>query len=168
MSGHLLFMPFYGDDFVGSTDGLTGAESYAYVGWLWRAYRNGGKLPNMPSLLMRWGRIDRRHWPKIRDNVLGAHWTLSDCGTFYTNDRLDKELEKTAALSAKRSAAGKRGGRPKGATTVGATTVVPQLRRKSPMKSMGAKSNRFLHARVRAQIFLLNKLNKLNRKKVPP
>jgi uncharacterized protein YdaU (DUF1376 family) len=119
MTDHLPYMPFYGDDFFGSTTTLTGAESFAYVAWLWQGFKRNGRLPNDDRKLRMWARCDRRHWSRLKAAVLGEFWRLSDDGTYWTNGRLDAEVAKVERLRAR--------ARMNGAKSLGRPPKQPEL-----------------------------------------
>lgn len=99
----LAWMPFYPNDFLGDTLGLTAEEVGAYVLLICAYWNNGGPLPSDPVLLKRIIRSPKRA-SHILPQVL-LHFTVS--GDQITHQRIDFELNKASISHAKRVHAGR-------------------------------------------------------------
>lgn len=103
-------MPLYIGDYLADTTHLTADQHGAYMLLLMAAWKSGGKLPNDDEQLQAITKLSDERWKKSK-SILFAFFLLEDC--FLIHRRLLSELEKASALSEKRRAAGKTGGRPK-------------------------------------------------------
>lgn len=97
------WMPFYPADYLASTGHLTCAQHGAYLLLILHYWSKGG-LPTDERQLARIARMTGREWRSSRD-VLAAFF-----GAEWRHERIEKELEKAIAKSAKRAVYGSRGG----------------------------------------------------------
>ncbi len=97
------WMPFYPADYLASTGHLTCAQHGAYLLLILHYWSKGG-LPSDERQLARIARMTGREWRASR-NVLAAFFDDE-----WRHERIEKELEKAIAKTAKRAIAGSRGG----------------------------------------------------------
>jgi uncharacterized protein YdaU (DUF1376 family) len=104
-------LPLFCDDLIASCVDMSPARFGAYMRLLCYAWTRGG-LPNDEAACGRIaGGIDQHDWEAIRSRLI-----LLDAGTpseRLSHQRLELERQAVAALKAKKSEAGKKGGRPK-------------------------------------------------------
>ncbi|WP_022723386.1 DUF1376 domain-containing protein [Rhodopseudomonas sp. B29] len=104
------YMPLYVGDYLGDTQHLTTEQHGAYLLLLMTMWRTGGRLPDDAGKLARIARVTPRRWPLVWE-VVGEFFTVADGAV--TQGRLERERQKAASISQKRSNIGKLGGRPK-------------------------------------------------------
>lgn len=103
------WMPFYVTDYLGDTMHLTTLQHGAYVLLLLASWKSGGSLPDDDEQLAAITRMSVGEWRKSA-GVLRRFFQAVD--GVLVQGRLKKELDKAKALSEKRSAVGRLGGRP--------------------------------------------------------
>lgn len=109
-------LPLFTDAFIADTMHLSAAETGAYLMLLMVAWRSPEcRLPDDDQKLARWARVEARHWPKVKQNVM-TFWTLSE--GYWTQARLLKEHAYCSKSAAVARANGKLGGRPKSLETL--------------------------------------------------
>lgn len=104
------FMQLYVGDYLADTLDLTTEEHGAYLLLLMTLWRHEARLPNDPSKLARIARVSPRRWHLVWGSI-GKFFFID--GDQIGNQRLDREHEKAASISEKRSASGAKGGRAK-------------------------------------------------------
>jgi len=104
------YMKLYVADYLGDTHHLSVVEHGAYMLLLMAMWRAGGSLPAADANLARLARCTPDQWAEIRDVILPF---FRRRGGKITHKRIASEMAKYEDTSGKRSAAGKRGGRPK-------------------------------------------------------
>lgn len=104
------FMQLYVGDYLADTLDLTTEQHGAYLLLLMTMWRHDAKLPNDPAKLARIARISVRRWHLVWSEI--QHFFYVD-GDQIRNKRLDREHQKAASISEKRSASGAAGGRAK-------------------------------------------------------
>ncbi len=102
-------MPFYVTDYLGDTMHLNTVQHGAYLLMLLACWKNGGTLPDDEQELANICKLTQAEWIK-HARVLRRFFKEADGQLGHT--RVLAELAKAQELSAKRSAVGKRGGRP--------------------------------------------------------
>jgi uncharacterized protein YdaU (DUF1376 family) len=71
-------LPLFADACIADTAHLTAEQTGAYLLLLMMAWRSPEcRLPNDDAKLMRWARVDRRRWSRVKPIVMGF-WMLSD------------------------------------------------------------------------------------------
>lgn len=101
------FMQLYVSDFVGDTLSLSTEHIGAYLLLLIALWNAGGSLPADEVKLARVARLTVKRWKKVGSELL-PFFEVSD--GILTHHRLTKELQKSAAQSLSRAAAGAKGG----------------------------------------------------------
>ena len=104
------FMQLYVGDYLADTLDLTTEQHGAYLLLLMTMWRHDAKLPNDPAKLARIARVSARRWHLVWSEI--QHFFYVD-GDQIRNKRLDREHQKAASISEKRSASGAAGGRAK-------------------------------------------------------
>lgn len=121
------FMQLYVSDYLGDTRHLSCEQHGAYLLLLMTMWNAGGALPDDDAKLSRCACLSVKKWKAMRAD-LEPFFSIS--GGEWTNDRLTKELQKSASKSELRASAGERGGRAKALKTherpVANATVLPQ------------------------------------------
>lgn len=103
------WMPFYVTDYLGDTMHLSTTQHGAYLLLLLACWKAGGDLPDDDEQLVSITRMTAGDWRKS-SAVLRRFFQAGD--GVLSHGRVKQELEKAKALSEKRSAIGKAGGRP--------------------------------------------------------
>lgn len=103
------WMPFYVTDYLGDTMHLSTQQHGAYLLLLLACWKAGGELPDDDDQLVSITRLTAGEWRKS-SAVLRRFFAAGD--GVLSHGRVKLELEKAKALSEKRSAIGKTGGRP--------------------------------------------------------
>lgn len=101
------YFPLYVADYLADTSHLTTEQHGAYMLLLLAAWPRGGRLPADMRKLARIARVSPRRWHLVSEDVLEF---FEIDGEEIVNRRLEREHKKATSKSAKRSAAGKRGG----------------------------------------------------------
>lgn len=104
------WMPVYVGDYETDTNHLTCEEDGAYWRLLRKMWVEHGRLPNIETTLARVCGLTVKRWRKIAPAVM-PFFTIVD--GYLEQKRVSEELDKAHAISRKRSAAGKQGGRSK-------------------------------------------------------
>lgn len=117
------WMPLYVGDYLRDTRRLNAAEHGAYL-LLIMEYWQAGHLPDDDVLLARIGCMSDREWKRAKP-IIGPFF---DEG--WRHKRIDWEIEKANAKSAKRAEAGKRGGK----TTANAKQLLQQTAQQNGSK----------------------------------
>ncbi len=94
------WMPLYIADYIAATVHLSPTEDSAYMRLIMHYWQYGG-LPVDGARLARIARLSLKEWHAIRDTIAAFF------GPDWTHKRIDKEMEKTADVVSKRSAAGR-------------------------------------------------------------
>jgi uncharacterized protein YdaU (DUF1376 family) len=102
-------MPLYVTDYLGDTMHLSTTQHGAYLLLLLACWKSDGVLPDDDAQLAAITRLSLADWKK-NAAVLRRFFSLTEQGL--EHGRVRKELDKAAALSDKRAAVGKMGGRP--------------------------------------------------------
>lgn len=103
------WMPFYVTDYLGDTMHLSTTQHGAYLLLLLACWKAGGDLPDDDSQLCSITRLPPADWKKCAP-VLRRFFDAAD--GLLSHGRVKKELLKAKDLSERRSAIGKKGGRP--------------------------------------------------------
>ena len=101
------FMQLYVSDFIGDTLALSTEQVGAYLLSLMAMWNAGGSLPDDDRKLARITRLSLKKWLAIRPDI-EVFFTVED-GT-WSNERLNKELQKVRSKSESRASAGAKGG----------------------------------------------------------
>jgi uncharacterized protein YdaU (DUF1376 family) len=105
------FYKRYPGDYMGKTAHLSLIEHGAYNVLLDHVYSNESPLPKDPDACYRIARAFTKDERAAVDSILKQYFILNDNG--YTNNRVQKELDRATEQADKNKANGKRGGRPK-------------------------------------------------------
>lgn len=121
------FMQLYVSDYLGDTRHLSCEQHGAYLLLLMTMWNAGGSLPDDDAKLSRCACLSVKKWKSIRADI--EPFFVIQNGE-WANDRLTKELQKSATKSELRASAGERGGRAKALKThnqtVANATVLPK------------------------------------------
>jgi uncharacterized protein YdaU (DUF1376 family) len=106
-----MWMPFYVADYLRDTMHLEAAEHGAYLLLIMACWIRGGRLPADEDFLARTAKVSRTIWRRKIGPLILPFFRQDEAGLYH--QRVVSELEKARSLSATRTAAGAKGGRPK-------------------------------------------------------
>lgn len=109
---NLPMMPFWGNDFFGNSNvmPMMGEDIGAYVGLMWYAWQNDGKIPNQPEVLQCIARTRPTDWARVWAKIQPC-WEETHDKKHLTNKRVLQELAKVRKMVADRSKAGRISGK---------------------------------------------------------
>lgn len=105
-----VWMPIFIGDYLSATTHLTTAQHGAYMLLLMAAWKFEGRLPNDDEQLAAICKLGVDEWAKTKRLLIGF-FSVSD--SFWVQERLLAEYEKSQRTREARTASGSRGGRPK-------------------------------------------------------
>jgi len=143
----LHWMPLYIGDYLRDTGHLTGAQHGAYLLLLMHHWANG-PLPTEEKQLARIAKTAPVNFKKMKRTVL-SFFDLTEQG--YVQKRVMKERQKQIDISAKRSAAGRLGGRPSESKSFEFAKAKPNRVKSDQNQSQLASKGEANNARVRAR-----------------